>query len=563
MRLLYRAFFLACGVLIVTSFAERITITGRLITKDSLLFSGATVVLKNAGLSTVSSDSGTFILKNDVTGISGSRRSEGAIPPSLERGVLSFSLESPAQPVTVDLFSPDGTLIDRIFEKTLGAGVHKIDLLARSSASKGTGLVIAKLTTGNSSSVFRFLKLSGINRAGLGNMGTRSIALAKTVGAAVDTLIIWKSGYIDSVRVPVENYVASLGDIIVTLHHRQFTVIGKTNVTGNGNGILIFPASLKVDSGVSLTFYFYPPTNPPKTFDSLTVNGVRVTSGIVGDTAYTLAKIARNDTVCAWFSRHLPKTYTLTGMVNDTAFGTKITPTSTLVDSGKSQTFFFKSGGKSFDSLTVNGVRVTSGIIGDTAYTLANVTKNSTVCAWFTLRVIVHHITPIYTVIGKVNITLQEGGYMTPMSALVDSGKSQTFNFKAQTERFDSLTVNGKRVTSGIIGDTAYTLTNVSGDDTVCAWFTFQVRVVTIQYPIYSFSNDDSLGTITPSGVVYVTPGESQVFQVKTKVANCSYGIIVNFGEYFFPGADTFSFKPDTRNTTYIEAYFEYDRIVH
>ena len=138
------------------------------------------------------------------------------------------------------------------------------------------------------------------------------------------------------------------------------------------------------------------------------------------------------------------------------------------------------------------------------AYSFYNVTADHTVSATFSVNA------NAYTISASAG----EGGSISPLSANVNYGGSQTF----------AIIPNSGYLVADVIVDgidqgavTSYTFNNVTADHTISATFAVNTNAYTIA------ASAGSGGTISPSGTVLLNPGASQAFTI---TPNTGYAVI-------------------------------------
>ncbi|HEY6872048.1 MAG TPA: IPT/TIG domain-containing protein [Geobacteraceae bacterium] len=196
---------------------------------------------------------------------------------------------------------------------------------------------------------------------------------------------------------------------------------------------------------------------------------------------------------------HAAKNYTITATAGS---GGTISPSGSVsVSSGSSKTFTVTPNtGYHVANVTVDGV--SQGAI--TSYTFTNVTANHTISATFAINT--------YT----ITATAGSGGTITPSSATVNYGGSQTFTITPNTGySIAGVTVDG--VSQGAI--TSYTFTNVTANHTISATFA-------IAYTITATAG--SGGAISPSGAVAVNSGGNQSFTITPNTGYTIAGVTVD-----------------------------------
>lgn len=294
------------------------------------------------------------------------------------------------------------------------------------------------------------------------------------------------------------------------LEDTNITVVGvsKNNfdITVNQapNGT-ITPGTSTVEYGASQTFTITP--NTGYYIKDVKVDGVTVTAV----SEYTFTNVTKNHTITAEFAI---RTYTLT--VVQTNGGT-ISPATSTINHGGNRLFTIAANAnyKLIDVL-VDGTSV--GAV--TSYSFNNVNANHTITAAFELNT--------YTI--AVNQTAN--GTIAPETVSVAHGGTQSFTITpASGYHIASVRVDGINI--GAVA--SYTFNNVTANHSITATF---AETIVNTYTIIATAGLN--GTITPTGAVTVTEGNSQTF---TMQANEGYVIdnvmvdgisIGNVAEYTF-----------------------------
>jgi len=112
--------------------------------------------------------------------------------------------------------------------------------------------------------------------------------------------------------------------------------------------------------------------------------------------------------------------------------------------------------------------------------------------------------TSVWTYIYTITASSGTGGSISPVSARVNYGGSQTFTITPNTGyEVNAVLVDGKTVS---LTDSKYTFSNVTSDHSISVTF------IHIAYSIISYAGSN--GSISPSGIVAVNYGGSQTFTV-------------------------------------------------
>ncbi|MHC1696771.1 MAG: hypothetical protein AB9919_01645 [Geobacteraceae bacterium] len=146
-------------------------------------------------------------------------------------------------------------------------------------------------------------------------------------------------------------------------------------------------------------------------------------------------------------------------------------------------------------SVSVDGSVVATNL-GSYTYTFSNVTANHTIAATF--AVATYTITP----------TVGTGGSISPTSARVNHGASQTFSITPNSGyKVVDVKVDGMSV--GAVS--SYTFSTVTANHTISATFTTASNSYNIT------ASADSGGSISPTGTVSISAGASTTYTVKPK----------------------------------------------
>ena len=243
---------------------------------------------------------------------------------------------------------------------------------------------------------------------------------------------------------------------------------------------------------------------------AVTVDGV--SAGAVA--TYTFSAVAANHTIAATFV--VVPTFTITASAGT---GGTITPTGAVaVSQGANQTFAIAPlTGYVITAVTVDGV--SAGAVA--TYTFTAVAANHTIAATFTA-------VPKFT----ITATAGTGGTITPSGAVsVTQGASQAFVITPATgNTILSVTVDGVSVAA--VG--TYTFINVIANHTIAVTFSTPT-IFTIT------ASAGTGGTITPTGAVPVTRGNSQAFTIAASAGYAISAVAVDGVSVGAVGTYTFS----------------------
>ena len=242
-----------------------------------------------------------------------------------------------------------------------------------------------------------------------------------------------------------------------------------------GSGGTIAPGTTSVNCGGGQTFRITP--NAGYKVASVSVDGV--SQGALS--SYTFSNVTATHSISAAFGTQI---FTLTATAGS---GGTISPASAQVSTGGSKTFTITpNAGYNVANVLVDGV--SKGAIN--SYTFSNVTASHTISATFVAA---------YT----LTATAGSGGTITPASAKVNSGGSQTFTITPNAG-YTVVKVLVDGVSKGAI--TSYTFSNVTAPHTISATF-----AIVANYTITATAG--SGGTITPASA-QVSSGGSKTFTI-------------------------------------------------
>lgn len=246
---------------------------------------------------------------------------------------------------------------------------------------------------------------------------------------------------------------------------RSYTI----TATAGANGSISPSGSVTVNANGNQTFTLSPAIGYH--VSNVTVDGT--SKGAI--TSYTFSKVTANHTISAAFAVN---TYTISATATS---GGSVSPVSTTVNYGGSQTVTITPNtGYLIKDVTVDGI--SQGVIG--SYTFSNITANHTLAATFTIKTF------------TLTATASNGGSISPASATVNFGASQTFTV-APNAGYHVADVKADGVSVGAL--TSYTFSNVTAPHSMTA--TFAANTPT-KY-IYDDLGRLSRAVTETSGVIY------------------------------------------------------------
>ncbi|HEY6874468.1 MAG TPA: hypothetical protein VI298_17250 [Geobacteraceae bacterium] len=251
-----------------------------------------------------------------------------------------------------------------------------------------------------------------------------------------------------------------------------------------GSGGSISPSgAVVVNYGGSQIFTITP--NTGYHVANVTVDGV--SQGPI--TSYTFSNVTANHMVVASFAIN---TYTITATAGSN--GT-VTPPTVTANYGDNQTFTITpNAGYHVADVTVDGA--SQGAIA--SYTFTNITANHTIAATFAINT--------YTITAAAG----SGGTVTPATATVNYGSSQTFTITPNTGyHVADVTVDG--ISQG--ATTSYTFPNVTANHAIAASFAINAYTIT--------ATAGSGGTVTPATATVNSGGSQSI----TITPNAGYNI--------------------------------------
>ena len=351
------------------------------------------------------------------------------------------------------------------------------------------------------------------------------------------------SGWVDIDGAEYAEYVTTSDDAFGDVFRCVITLWGSETVTsgeaylygvhmdvsigGNGaveyEGIVISGSGGKIkDIGVtSIEFTLLP--DAEYKLVSVTLDGINITSG-VRFWKFTV-DTTRDHTLTVVFG-YTSISYDIDSSVNDTAGGTIEPLGKTVLTETWDQTYIITSNdGYVISKIIVDGVPRTPKSPSSVTYVFENVTDDHTIEAVFVES---------FIITASVNDSTM--GSITPSGeTAVLPGGSQEFRFEANP----GYTVYDVLVNSASIGAvTHHIFDNVTSDQAIKVIFA-------MEFIITASVNDDTYGTIEPSGTVPVTEGDDRKFTITPNDGYMVYTVTVddedhhgNYNEWTFNGVN-------------------------
>ncbi|MHC1745388.1 MAG: PKD domain-containing protein [Syntrophobacteraceae bacterium] len=213
------------------------------------------------------------------------------------------------------------------------------------------------------------------------------------------------------------------------------------------------------------------------------IQDVKVDNVSVGAVpSYTFSNVTANHSLAATFAIN---TYAITASAGSNG---SISPTSATVNHGSNQSFTVTpSTGYQVQDVKVDG----SSVGAVTSYNFTSVTAPHTISATFTIKTF------------AISVTVGPNGSISPSSATVNQGSSQTFTITPNTGyQVEDVKVDGASV--GAV--TSYNFTSVTAPHTISATFAIKTYAIT--------ASAGSNGSISPSGSVSVNHGANASFTI-------------------------------------------------
>lgn len=298
----------------------------------------------------------------------------------------------------------------------------------------------------------------------------------------------------------------------------EFAVNRYTITAGSGAGGGISPSgAIAVDEGKDTAFTISAAAG--NRLKSVTVDGTDATSALSGG-AYLFKKVTADHSISAVFVRQ----DTLTTSVGA---GGSVTPTKAILDRNTDTSFTITPATDfRIQSVKIDGVDSTSRVVAN-KYTFHSVNGNHVLAVTFIKG---------YSLIGVAG----PGGSITPTSAGVDAGGSQTFTITPNANyRVKTLLDNGTDVLASMSGG-AYTLTNINAAHTVGATF-IQQFTLTVNV------SGSGTGKVDP-GTTTLDAGASQTFNFEAQSGSSLVAISVDGAPA--PIASSYAFANVSANHT-------------
>jgi hypothetical protein len=309
-------------------------------------------------------------------------------------------------------------------------------------------------------------------------------------GYLIDSLFV-DGTHVDSTTSYTFYNVTANHTIHAAFRIKQFAI----TATASSGGAINPSGAVSVNYGEDKEFSIEP--NTGYNFDSLFVDGIHVDS----TTSYTFYNVTASHTIHAKF---VTQQFTITATASS---GGTISPSGVVgVNYGENKHFTIAPNtGYIFDSLFVDGTHVDS----TTSYTFYNIEESHTIHAKFATRIF------------AITATAGTGGTINPSGVVsVNYGEDKQFTIAPNTGyNFDSLFVDGTHVDS----TTSYTFKNVTATHNIHAVFVIKRFTVT--------ASAGTGGTITPSGSVQVSYGDSIRFTMNPQVGYIVDSVFVD-GSY-------------------------------
>ncbi len=324
-------------------------------------------------------------------------------------------------------------------------------------------------------------------------------------GYVIDTLTVVKGTTTETIKTAADKasytyrFIDVTADGSITATFKQFHTITATE----GNGGSMSPEGDQiVGNGKNITFTITADVTNGYVIDKLAVDGNTVTAASgQSKYSYPFTNVTQHHAISVTFKKPQHITITVSAGQNGT-----ISPGTSQMERDTTKTFTIAaSDGYGIDTLTVDG-NVVDGASGRSTYTytFAKVSADHTISVTFKEQ-------------SKFTIKtwLSTGGTISPReNTTVTKGGSQLYTIEAGT----GYVITKLTVVKGTISETitaaadqasyAYTFTNVQADGSITVSFKSTATTYTIE------ASAGSNGSISPSGSVSVTSGESQTFTI-------------------------------------------------
>lgn len=203
---------LACASL---GHAQAVSLSGVVQNSEGATIEGATVHLRNAGLTTTTGPDGAFVIEHQTGLIRKTRTTAPMVRVLQLPGSHLLSVYLPGeQTLSVTTYSAQGRVLFRT-RRELGAGHHTIAL-----PPLAEGVYFHAVAAGARQSLFQYSTLGGSSNAsnttGPATARFSGLSLSRTAAdTVVDTLVVKQFRYATHVR-PLQSYVLDLGPIVLT-----------------------------------------------------------------------------------------------------------------------------------------------------------------------------------------------------------------------------------------------------------------------------------------------------------------------------------------------------------
>ncbi len=273
--------------------------------------------------------------------------------------------------------------------------------------------------------------------------------------------------------------------------NQSFTFVGgpvnhTINATSGSNGSISPSGAVSVSDGDSQTFTLTPTSG--YLLDSLYVDG----SSVTPQPSYTFSSVSANHTIHATYATIPVPTHTITASADSNGI---ISPAGTItVDEHTAATFTITPNtGYILDSLYIDGTPHSK----QASYTFSDVTANHTIHATFLFVPL-----PTYSLTASTD----GNGSVTPTSATVLEGESQSFTFSPQSGyQLSEVLVDG--INRSL--NNPFTLTSIDSNHAILGRFT---KITIPTHFIVAAAGPG--GSITPSGTLTVIEGAHQTFSI-------------------------------------------------
>jgi hypothetical protein len=199
--------------------AQSIALNGTIFSESGKPVAGAIVSLSNQSSQDTTDESGQYALTS--AGIAGRVAMQfGADHISLHNGMVSLFLAKSAT-VRIELFDVQGRMLARLLHRHVAAGEYRFEI----GHAISTQLTVINVTIGQRASTFRYVpgreggRSHSYSTAARPSAGTQVLV---NVPASVDTLLVWKSGYVLGLN-PIASYQGVVNDTLDTITLARFS----------------------------------------------------------------------------------------------------------------------------------------------------------------------------------------------------------------------------------------------------------------------------------------------------------------------------------------------------